>query len=169
MVYAVKISFLLGFRESVPEVSARLKEPNTKDRRHVAWQLNRNIPEIRSPLFYQDRIYMVRNGGILTSVNATAVKIIYDQRLKGTGQYCASPLGANGHLYLVSNRGVVSVVKAGDAFELVHQHNLGEPAFVTPAFDPTTISIRTQTKLCAFQTGGRAGSRLRQATSKPLS
>jgi hypothetical protein len=31
--YAVKSSFLLGFLESVPEVSAKLKEPNTKDRK----------------------------------------------------------------------------------------------------------------------------------------
>ena len=29
--YAVKSSFLLGFLESVPELSAKLKEPNTKD------------------------------------------------------------------------------------------------------------------------------------------
>ena len=48
----------------------------------------------------------------------------------------------------------MSVVKAGDAFELVHQHDLGEPAFVTPAFDATTIYIRTQTNLCAFRISG---------------
>lgn len=75
-------------------------------------------------------------------------------RPQGSGQYSPSPVVANGHLYLVSNRGLVSVVKAGDLFELVHQHDLGEPAFVTPAFDPTTIYIRTQTNLCAFRTGG---------------
>ena len=121
---------------------------------HVAWQLNRSIPEIPSPLFHQDRIYMVRNGGLLTCVNAVTGKIIYDQRLEGAGQYSASPVIAGGHLYLVSNRGLVSVVKAGDAFELVHQHDLGESAFVTPAFDPTTIYLRTQTNLCAFRTGG---------------
>ena len=121
---------------------------------HVAWQLNRSIPEIPSPLFHRDRIYMVRNGGILTCANATTGKIIYDERLEGSGQYSASPVLANGHLYLVSNRGRVSVVKAGDAFELVHQHDLGEPAFVTPAFDATTIYIRTQTNLCAFRISG---------------
>ncbi len=31
--YAVKSSFLLSFLESVPEVSAKLKEPNTKERK----------------------------------------------------------------------------------------------------------------------------------------
>ena len=120
---------------------------------HVAWQLNRSIPEVPSPLFHQDRIYMVRSGGLLTCVNAATGRIVYDQRLEGAGQYSASPVIANGHLYLISDRGLVSVVKAGDAFELVHQHDLGEPAFVTPAFDPTTIYIRTRTSLCAFRSG----------------
>ena len=31
--YAIKSSFLLSFLESVPEVSAKLKEPNNKDRK----------------------------------------------------------------------------------------------------------------------------------------
>ena len=118
---------------------------------HVTWQLHRSIPEIPSPLFHQDRVYMVRNGGILTCVNATTGKIVYDERLGSSGQYSASPVIANGHLYLVSNRGNVSVVKAGDSFDLIHQHDLGQPAFVTPAFDATTIYIRTQTNLCAFR------------------
>ena len=30
---AVKSSFLLSFLESVPEISAKLKEPNTKERK----------------------------------------------------------------------------------------------------------------------------------------
>ena len=58
---------------------------------------------------------------------------------------------ANGHLSLVSNAGVVSVVKTGDKFELLDQHDLGEPAFVTPAFDATTIYIRTAARLHAFR------------------
>jgi outer membrane protein assembly factor BamB len=118
---------------------------------HVAWQLNRSIPEIPSPVFFEDRIYMIRNGGILTSVNALTGKVVYDQRLEGSGQYSASPVIANGHLFLVSNQGLVTVVKAADTFELVSQHALGEPAFVTPAFDATTIYLRTATHLCAFR------------------
>ena len=59
---------------------------------------------------------------------------------------------ANDHLYLASNRGLLSVVKAGDTFQMVHQHDLGEPVFVTPALDASTIYIRTETNLLAFRT-----------------
>ena len=118
---------------------------------HVAWELHRNIPEIPSPIFYENRLYLVRNGGILAAVDATNGTVLYSERLGSSGQYSASPVAANGHLYLVSNRGQISVVKAGDSFDLVHQHDLGEPVFVTPAIDKSTLYIRTETKLWAFR------------------
>jgi hypothetical protein len=58
---------------------------------------------------------------------------------------------ANGHLYLASNRGVVSVVETGEAFRMVYQRDLGEPVFVTPAIDARTIYLRTGTHLLAFR------------------
>jgi outer membrane protein assembly factor BamB len=119
---------------------------------HVSWQLHRSIPEIPSPVFYKDRLYLVRNGGLLAAVDATNGEVLYRERLGGTGQYSASPVVANDHLYLASNRGLVSVVKTGDAFQMVHQHDLGEPVFVTPALDASTVYIRTETNILAFRT-----------------
>ena len=119
---------------------------------HVVWQLHQGIPEIPSPLFHRDRLYLVRNGGILTAVNAANGQILYSERLGGPGQYSASPVAANDHLYLISNPGVVSVVKAGDTFQLVDQHDLQERAFATPALDATTLYLRTETNLWAFRT-----------------
>jgi outer membrane protein assembly factor BamB len=121
---------------------------------HVVWRLSRSIPEIPSPVFHDARIYMVRTGGLLTCVDARDGRIIYTERLPGAGQYSASPVIAGGHLYMVSNSGAVSVVKAGDRFELLHSHELGEGASVTPAFDATTIYIRTAAHLRAFRAGG---------------
>jgi len=122
---------------------------------HIAWELRRCIPELPSPIFYNDRLYMVRNGGILTAVNPTDGEIIFDERLGAAGQYSASPVIANDHIYVLSNKGVVSVVKTGDRFELARQHDLGEPAFVTPAIDRNTIYIRTESHLHAFRQADR--------------
>ncbi len=119
---------------------------------HVAWELNRGIPEIPSPLFYEGRIYLVRNGGVLNCVDAATGRSQYDERLGADGQYSASPVLAGGHLYLLSNKGVVSVVKAGATFERAHQFNLGEPSAVTPAIDATAIYFRTESHLHAFRT-----------------
>ncbi len=118
---------------------------------HVAWELHRNIPEIPSPIFYNNRLYLVRNGGILAAVEAANGNVLYSERLGSAGQYSASPVAANGHLYLASNRGQLSVIKAGDSFDLVHQYDLGEPVFVTPAIDKSTLYVRTETELWAFR------------------
>lgn len=118
---------------------------------HVDWELNRGIPEIPSPLVLDSRIYLARNGGILTAVDATSGKSLYRGRLGGTGGYSASPVGANGHLYLLSDEGVISVVKAGDSFELVHTHLLEEPATVTPAIDQDSLYLRSRSHLRAFR------------------
>ena len=120
---------------------------------HVPWQLHREIPEIPSPVFHENRIYLVRNGGHLAAVDAADGKVLYRRRLGAPGQYSASPVVANGHLYLVSSRGVVSVVETGDTFRMVYQRDLGEPVFVTPAIDARTIYLRTETRLLALRAG----------------
>ncbi len=118
---------------------------------HIAWEVNRNIPEIPSPVFYEDRLYLVRSGGLLSCLDAASGKMLYTERLGAPGQYSASPVVAGDHLYLVSNPGVVSVVPVGDTFQLRHQRHLGEAAYVTPALDDETLYIRTQGQLVAFR------------------
>jgi outer membrane protein assembly factor BamB len=118
---------------------------------HIAWELRRSIPELPSPIEYRDRLYLVRNGGILTCVHATTGKIIYDERLNAPGQYSASPVIAADHLYLVSNNGLLTVTKTGDTFQLISQHDLADRAFVTPALDHNTIYLRTKSHLFALR------------------
>ncbi|MGD8238937.1 MAG: PQQ-binding-like beta-propeller repeat protein [Armatimonadota bacterium] len=118
---------------------------------HVTWQLHSSIPEIPSPVFYEDRLYLVRNGGILAAVDASNGDLLYRERLGARGQYSASPVVANGHLYLISSRGLVTVVRPGDQFEIAHQYDLQEPVSATPAFDGSTAYVRTATQLLAFR------------------
>ncbi|NIP98718.1 MAG: PQQ-like beta-propeller repeat protein, partial [Akkermansiaceae bacterium] len=118
---------------------------------HIAWELHRSIPEIPSPLFYRDRLYLVRNGGLLAAINPDNGRQLYRGRLGGPGGYSASPIAANDHLYLLSDEGIVSVTKAGPKFELIHRHELGEAATVTPAIDVDTIYIRGEKHLWAFR------------------
>lgn len=119
---------------------------------HVVWEARRNIPEIPSPLYFQNRIYLVRNGGLLAAVDARDGSTIYRERLGGTtGQYSASPVLAGGNLFLLSNTGQVSVVKASGEYSLEHQFDLAEPGFVTPAIDADSIYFRTARHLWAFR------------------
>lgn len=117
----------------------------------VAWNLQNGIPEIPSPLFYSGRLYLVRDGGILSCVNAATGQVMYRERLGAAGQYMASPVLANDHLYLISAKGVLSVVKGGDRFELVHQAALNATIAATPAIDQNSLYIRTENAVLAFR------------------
>ena len=66
-------------------------------------------------------------------------------------RYSASPILANGHLYLISEPGQLTVVKAGDELSIVHQIHLGDKSYVTPAFDDNTIYVRSKQHLWAFR------------------
>ena len=82
---------------------------------HIAWQAKKGAPEVPSPLYYQERIYMVRNGGVLTCLDAKTGKEVFPRtRLAPGGIYYASPVAGDGKVYLISDSGVVSVLKAGD-------------------------------------------------------
>ena len=118
---------------------------------HVSWSLRNGIPEIPSPIFHAGRLYLVRDGGILCCVNAATGAIVYRERLGPAGQYCASPVIAGGHLYLVSAKGELTVVKCGDQFQIVHQANLKAPVSATPAMDQNSLYVRTDDAVVAFR------------------
>ncbi len=118
---------------------------------HVTWRLDRGIPEITSPIFHRGRLYMVRAGGVLTCVHAGTGDIIYRERLGASGQYSASPVIANDHLYLFSNKGVFTAVTCGDTFTKMHQIDLEVSISATPAMDQDSLYLRTEDALLAFR------------------
>lgn len=58
---------------------------------HVKWNLRNGIPEISSPVLHRGRLYLVRNGGVATCLNAATGDVIYRKRLGAVGQYSVSP------------------------------------------------------------------------------
>jgi len=118
---------------------------------HVSWNLHRGIPEIPSPVFHSGRLYLVRAGGFLSCVRTDTGEVIYRERLGASGQYSASPVIANNHVYLCSDRGVVTVVRCGDEFTVTHQVDFDAPIFATPAMDQNSLYLRTEESLMAFR------------------
>ena len=118
---------------------------------HVSWRLRRGIPEIPSPVFHSGRLYLVRDGGILSCVNAATGEVVYRERLGAAGQYCASPVIANDRVYLISSRGVLTVVKSGDKFEIASQADLKASVAATPAMDQNSLFVRTDRAVMAFR------------------
>jgi outer membrane protein assembly factor BamB len=120
----------------------------------VIWRENGSIPEVPSPLLYQGRLFLVRNGGIVTCLDAVSGKVIYRARVGAPGAYYASPVAADGHVYLASSEGVVTVIQAGtEQLEVLAHNELREDIVATPAIAGNVIYVRTLGSLYAF--GGR--------------
>ena len=120
---------------------------------HVAWKQTRSIPYVSSPLYYQGAIYLMKEGGILSVFDAETGDPRYPrQRLRDAGDYYASPVAANGHVYVSSMSGTVTVLSPGETLEVVAENELGEPIMATPAFVDDTIYVRAGGHLYAFAT-----------------
>jgi outer membrane protein assembly factor BamB len=120
---------------------------------HVAWRFRKGLPYVPSPLHYDGRIYLVKDGGIMSAVDAKTGEAIYAQeRLAGApGNYYASPVAADGRIYVASLPGVLTVVRAGGAKpEVLHQVDFGERILATPALVGDALYLRTEKRLWAF-------------------
>jgi outer membrane protein assembly factor BamB len=117
---------------------------------HVLWREKKSIPEVPSPLVYQGRAYLVRDGGVVSCLDAATGKLLYRERLGPGGAYFASPMAGDGRLYAASERGVVTVFAAGDAFRVLARNDLGEPIHATPAAADGKLYVRTAGHLYAF-------------------
>lgn len=117
---------------------------------HVDWRETRGVPEVPSPLVYGGRVYLVRNGGIMSCRDLSDGRLVYQERLGASGGYYASPVAGDGKVYAASDRGTVTVIRAGDQFEVLSRNDLGEPIMATPALGGGTVYIRTAQWLYAF-------------------
>ncbi|MHB9008427.1 MAG: outer membrane protein assembly factor BamB family protein [Limisphaerales bacterium] len=118
---------------------------------HVSWNLRSGIPEIPSPVFHAGRLYLVRDGGVLSCIRTDTGAVVYRERLGAPGQYSASPIIANGQVFLCSAKGVITVVNGGDTFAVRHQVDLHAAVVATPAMDRDSLYVRAGDSLLAFR------------------
>lgn len=117
------------------------------------WRFKKNLPYIPSPLYYRDIVYTVRTGGIVTSLNPATGTVLKEGRATGApGEYYASPVAADGKLYLASEEGKLSVLKAGPQWEVTAVNDLGEEVHATPALAAGRVFVRTRSAIYCFGT-----------------
>jgi outer membrane protein assembly factor BamB len=120
---------------------------------HIVWKATKAVPEVPSPLVWDGRVYLIRSGGNLACRDLHTGKLIYERQTESRGGYFASPVGADGRVYVASDRGTVTVIKAGDAFEVLARNELKDRILASPAIVENTLYIRSDRHLWAFGQG----------------
>ena len=118
----------------------------------VAWKQTRGLPYVPSPLYYRGRVYLVKDGGMVSCFDAKTGAVTYQQeRLNALGNYYASPVAADGRIIVASLDGKLTVFAAGGGQpRLLHQVDFQERIAATPALVENNVYVRTPTALYAF-------------------
>lgn len=117
----------------------------------VKWQYHKSLPNVPSPLFYDGVVYMVKDGGIVTSLDAETGEVRKQDRLReAMDKYYSSPVAADGKIFMASEPGVVSVLQAGADWEVLETIDMGEEIHATPVILDGRIYLRTKAALYCF-------------------
>ena len=94
---------------------------------------------------------MVRDGGIITALDVATGKLLKEGRSReALGGYSASPVAADGKVYLANDEGKITVLQAGGQWQVLGVNDLGERIRATPALSGGRIYVRTDAAVYCF-------------------
>jgi outer membrane protein assembly factor BamB len=120
---------------------------------HVAWSFIRGGPDVPTPVSDGQYVYVVNDRGIVHCLDLKTGAVIYGPQRLRPGTYSASPVLAEGRIYVTSEDGVTSVFAAGPRFELVSENAVDEYTLSSVAVSGGQIFLRTEKHLYAI--GGK--------------
>jgi outer membrane protein assembly factor BamB len=117
----------------------------------IAWSRSGRGSYMPTPLAYRGLLYVLANNGVFDAYDLKSGKEIYRQRLPLVGSgFSASPVAADGKIYLSNEDGDMLVVRAGSTFEHVATNSIGELLMATPALSEGVMYVRGTSSLFAI-------------------
>jgi outer membrane protein assembly factor BamB len=116
------------------------------------WRFDKGFESvIPTALAYEGLIYSVKNGGILTAIDAKTGQLAKMGRVTGAlGGYSASPVLAEGLLYIASEEGKITIIRPGREWEVLQINDIGAGFFATPALSGGRIFAHGTRELYCF-------------------
>ena len=94
---------------------------------------------------------MLGNNGVFDAYDLATGEEIYRQRLQKVGNgFSASPVAADGKIYVSNEDGDIVVVEAGRTFRQIAENEMGELVMATPALSKGVMFVRTAKSLVAI-------------------
>lgn len=116
---------------------------------HLLWNVKNKSPSnLSSPLVYSNQLFVVKKGGISSSFSPDTGETQWEMtRIRNIGDYYASPVGADGKIYVTGENGFITVLKTGPKLEILSKNDMGESCVASPAIADGRIFIRTRNTL----------------------
>ena len=117
----------------------------------VAWSKQGRGSYMPTPLVYDGILYVLANNGVFDAYEIETGKEIYRQRLEPVGSgFSASPVAADGRIYVTSEDGDIIVIAAGREFKKLGSSAIGELVMATPALSDRAMYVRGVSTLFAI-------------------
>jgi outer membrane protein assembly factor BamB len=117
----------------------------------VLWTRERAGSYMPTPLIYQGYLYVIKNQGIFNCYDLRTGEMKYEERIPHAGSgFSASPVAADGKIYLSGEDGDIFVVRAGPKFELLTRNPMGQWLMATPAISEGVMYVRAAHDLFAI-------------------
>jgi outer membrane protein assembly factor BamB len=115
----------------------------------VLWSETRGTSYTPSPVLFDGKLYTLTDNGMISCFNAkTGTPYYHRERLPKPYNFKASPVGANGKLYLASEDGDVVILKMGEKLEVLATNTLQDQMFIaSPVIVNGEIFLRSQNTL----------------------
>ncbi|MDA7886500.1 PQQ-binding-like beta-propeller repeat protein [Pirellulales bacterium] len=138
-----------GFRGSFLGCFDLTGNGNIQSSPHVHWTVSRNTPDIASPLLHDGKIWFYKGKtGLLTCLNIHDGTPVYEQkRIEGVSHTYASPVAANGFIFMTDRGGTITVIRDGDEPVVISVNEMEEGVDATPALIDSELFIRGETTL----------------------
>jgi outer membrane protein assembly factor BamB len=122
-----------------------------KNSEAIVWSLTGRGSYMPTPLVYNGTLYILGNAGLFDAYELKTGKEIYRQRLPLVGSgFSASPVAADGKIYLSNEDGEILVISAGEKFSHVSTNSMGELLMATPALSEGVMYVRSASSLFAI-------------------
>lgn len=116
----------------------------------VVWSKRGRGSYMPTPLIYRGYLYVCANNGVVDCYELATGREVYRERLAhGGGGFSASPVAADGKIYLTGEDGDIFVISAGPVFQLLATNPMGELLMATPALSEGRMFVRAQHHLFA--------------------
>ena len=139
------VYLMSGYRGNALQ-TVKLEEArgDLKDSSALVWTYDKNTPYVPSPLLYNNRLYYLRgNNERLSCVEATTGKIHYEaQKLDGMKGVYASPVAANGIVYILGRHGLCYALQDGVEFKVASKNQLDDSFDASPAIIGNELYLR---------------------------
>jgi len=117
----------------------------------VVWSRTARGPYMPTPLIYRGILYSLNNNGVFDAYNVRTGEELYRQRLPNIGSgFSASPVAADGKIYISSEDGEITIIAAGNRFQQIAANDMGEPLMATPVMSAGVLFIRSSKGMSAI-------------------